>query len=162
MSVSAASLAKAAARFARTNLLPLSDEFQPLVLDNMVLVARKAKIAIDKLTDKQITACMHDVKVLVPTPEEIAEVSDDAEIPGLEGVTVGRVKTAFQVKHIQKQHIRNVRAAKAQAAPVVKEMKVVKQGAKQIHTSHEACSHASTKVARATCRRERKAAAAKA
>lgn len=158
MTIPAASLAKADARFAETNLLRLSDDMMPHVLEAMVLKARTAKIAINKLTDKQIADAIHTAREalieatddqMIEAREEAAEVSDATPIPGLPGVTVGRVKVLAPKPRIEV--VKDDEKGVTLVGPRAKKVREVKQ----IHTSHEGCSHASTKVARAACRRAR-------
>lgn len=138
------SLTKANMRFSQTNLLRLSDDMMPSVLAAMVLTARKAKIAIAKLSDKQVTVAVHTARE--------AMIKD--EVPMLPGSNIPVAKAEAYSRAYEA-----IDAGPKAFTPhphIAQIVKATTPKAKQVHTSHLHCSHASTKVARAKCRRDRK------
>lgn len=165
-----ASLDKADARFSRSNLLRLSDDMMPFVLEEMVLTARHAKVAIDKLTDKHIQAAIHTARealIQEPTDEQL-----EADAALQDSIIFATGEADFAAENAMPAEVMNDLPTNGHARFVdtdgevyseievdpleaeargMKPVKVVKQ----VHTSHTNCAHVSTKVARANCRRAR-------
>src|SRR6266702_6782647 len=74
--ITPASYLKASVRFSRSPLIRLSGDLIPYVLDEIVLTARRAKIAIDKLSEKQLQDAIHTAKATHESFDAIADTMD--------------------------------------------------------------------------------------
>jgi len=163
--------AKAQARFDASPVVPLSADMMPYVLDAMIEVARKAKVGIAKMTEKQISIAIQqarETKIATPEPGDedfvpgtkipVAKAKayarayeaidfDDEDLPAIEVVPDTPEPETFFIDEDE--------IPSTQPEPYTEIVREAAKAARSTRGSHASCTHDNTKVARAKCRRER-------